>query len=352
VSRREGPPRALGVTALGAAGFVLPAAVLAVAGGVSLFALPRLADDFQAKVVAGALALDFTLVFPALVSIPLVRARRVPWLVVFPAFAVGYAAAMATIPEQHQGSLALMRLLVVPAELLLVGYLVVVARRAYLAARGGDGDFATRFRSAARRALRSRVPADILATEVALLYYALRGRSSPPPARSFSVHREVGYLSVVIGLIMVLLVETVALHVLVGRWSTGGAWILTSLSSYAVLWLVGDYRAIAARPTRLTPTNLQLRVGVRWEAEIPIGQILEVAPLRSRRERPGRDTLVAALLGQPNLRLRLEEPIEVICMYGTLRRVREIWLRVDGAARLVKELRGSLDARGRDPLAG
>jgi hypothetical protein len=246
-----------------------------------------------------------------------------------------------------------MRLLVVPAELLLVGYLVVVARRAYLNALGGDGDFATRFRSAARQALRSRVPADILTTEVALLYYALGGRSSPPsPSRSFSVHREVGYLSVVIGLIMVLLVETVALHVLVGRWSTGGAWILTSLSGYAVLWLVGDYRAIAARPTRLTPTRLQLRVGVRWEAEIPIGQILEVAPLRSRRERPGRDTLVAALLGQPNLRLRLEAPSEVIGMYGTVRRVREVWLRVDGAARLVEELRGSLDARGRDPLAG
>jgi hypothetical protein len=60
---------------------------------------------------------------------------------------------------------------------------------------------------------------------------------------------------------------------------------------------------------------------------------------------PNRDTLVAARLGQPNLRLRFKEPAIVIGLYGTQRIVREIWLRVDGAATLCNELRGRV-ARG------
>jgi hypothetical protein len=98
---------------------------------------------------------------------------------------------------------------------------------------------------------------------------------------------------------------------------------------------------MAARPLRVTATNLSLRVGVRWEADIPRARIARVDLPTPHDEPPKGDTLVAALLGQANIRLKLNGPVEVIGMYGIRRTVQEIWLTVDGAAALCNDLRSS-----------
>ena len=98
---------------------------------------------------------------------------------------------------------------------------------------------------------------------------------------------------------------------------------------------------MAARPLRITATDLSLRVGVRWEADIPRDRIARVELLIPHNESPKSDTLVAALLGQANIRLKLNGPIEVIGMYGIRRTVQEIWLTVDGAAALCNDLQSS-----------
>jgi hypothetical protein len=296
--------------------------------------------------VAAALALDFTISVPALVYFLLVRARRAPWFAIIPTFVVGCALAMAIIPARHPAVLGVPRLGAVPLELTVVGYLVVLTRRALKGVPRGDGDFVTRLRSVARSVLASRIPADILTTEVAILWYAFRWRRPAPQAPgAFTVHREVGYLTILIGLLFLLLVETIALRVLVSHWGPAASWALTGLSLYAVVWLAGDYRAMAERPTRVTATLLSLRVGVRWEAEIPIDQIVQVDPLKPSEKPPGRDTLVAALLGQPKLRLRLVGPVEVTGMYGIRKTVREIWLGVDQAATLCLQIRNAVASR-------
>lgn len=337
-SRSGGGPHALRRTTE-ALHYGVPVLVLAGATALSLVGLPALQDESESRVVAAAVALDFTVAAPGLVFLLLVRTRRVPWTVIVPTFVIGYALAVATIPRRHQDIVETMRLAAIPAELALVAYVVLLTRKALAGARAGSDDAATRFRWTARRVLGSRVPADILTTEIMILYYAFRWRRPPPPgARSFTLHREAGYLSVLIGLGMALLVETVALHLLVRQWSGIAAAILTGLSLYALIWLVGDYRAIAARPIRIEPTHLAIRLGLRWEADIPIDRIAGAEILRSHRAKPARDTLVLALLSQPNLLVRLDAPVEVTGMYGLRRTAGELWLRVDGAEKLCAEL--------------
>jgi hypothetical protein len=322
--------------------YSLPVAVLAAAAVVALCVLPGLAAAAESQVVATALALDFTVVVPGLVYVLLVRARRVPWIVLVPTFAVGYAVAAAALPRTQQTALEALRLLAIPAELAALVYLALLARKTLAGAAAHGGDFATRLRSAARTALAGRVPADILTTEISLIYYAFRWRRPwPPGSGCFTVHREVGYLGVLLGLSVVLLTEAVAVHLLLSRWSSTAAWVLDGLSLYACVWLVGDYRAMAARPLRVSSTHLLVRVGVRWEADIALAAIERVDVPGWNEEPPKRSTLVAALLGQPNLRVRLKEPAEVIGMYGLRRVVREVWLTVDGAKELCLLLGGA-----------
>lgn len=313
--------------------FTVPGVILVVAAVLGLFALPGIAAGTDSLIVASALSLDLTVVVPGLVFVLLVRAKRTPWIVIVPTLAFGYLVASAVIPKQDQAVLEVIRLLVVPGEFCVIVYLLWRARRAFSVTANNDGDFATRFRSAAREVLRSRIPADILTTEISILYYAFRWRRDRKlDPNAFTVHRRVCYFAVVIGLLIVIAVETVSIHVLLSRWSTSVAWIVTCLSIYAGVWLIGDYRAMSARPIRVTATHLLLRVGVRWECDIPIGSIDRVEQIGGLKAGTGSNALKASLLGQPNVRIQLNDPIEVVGMYGIRKRVREIVLTVDGAA--------------------
>lgn len=317
-----------------------PGLVLFAAALLAVFVAPRMAAGAEGLVFATALTLDLTIVAPGLVFALLVRSRRAPWIVIIPTFVVGYAVAFLTIPQPHRAILDLVRLLVIPVELTVIVYLVVLTRRTFARAPRGEGDFATRLRSVSRDVLASRIPADILTTEVSILFYAFRLRPLPPRgAASYTVHQKVGYLPVVMGLTVALLAETTGVHFMVVAWSNLAAWLLTGLSLYGCVWLVGDYRAMSARPIELTATHLRLRVGVRWETDIPLENIEDVALVNpTTSQRPSR-TLALSLLGQPNFCLRLKSPVEVIGMYGLRRCGREIWLTVDGADRLCQALR-------------
>jgi hypothetical protein len=306
-----------------------PVLTLAVTAILAVFALPGVADARAARVFASALVADFTLTVPALVYLLWVRAGRIRVIALVPVFVAGCAAAHLTIPSQHAVALQFAHVLAVSIELCVLGYLVIVARRLIGERLAGEGDFLTRLRTAARLVLGSRIAADILTTEVSVIYYACRLRRASPPAESYTVHREVGYAGIVFALLMVLGIESVGMHMLVSRWSGAFAWILSALSGYAFVWLIGDLRAMGARPIRLTVTHLHLRVGLRWEADVPIQDIIAVEMAGRREKRQDRQSLVAPLLGQPNVQIRLRVPTEVLGMYGMHRTVTRIWLTVD-----------------------
>jgi hypothetical protein len=306
---------------------------VALAGAI---AASRMAEE---RLVAAAVALDLTITAPALVYLLLVRTGRMRWTVLLPMVVIGYALAAATIPQAHQGVLTPFRVLAIPAEIGLVTYLVLAARKAVAGLPGGEADIATRFRLAAERALPSRVAAGVFTTEAMLLYYALRWRRQSRDAGAFTVHREAAWLPLLFALGMALIAETVAVHFLVRQWSPIAAWVLTGLSLYALLWLVGDTRALVSRPIRVTATHLRFRFGMRWEADIPLERIVEVRSLPASDDTTSREQrLTAVLLGEPNLRLRLKEPVEVLGLYGWRKRVVELRLRVDDAASLLAML--------------
>jgi hypothetical protein len=84
-----------------------------------------------------------------------------------------------------------------------------------------------------------------------------------------------------------------------------------------------------------------LRIGLRWEADIPLNQIELVELITASQEVPGRAILIASLLGQPNLRLRIIKPMTIVGMYGIQKTAQEIWLTVDDNRQLIADLEAS-----------
>lgn len=314
----------------------LPIMVLATASLLAMFVLPRV--EGEVGVFSAALTLDFTLVVPALVYIFVIRTGRLPLITLVPVFVAGYAMANLTIPHQHQEALDMIRFLIIPAEAALVTYLVVAARRS-LKSISATSDFVTQFRTVAYDVLKNRIPADIFTTELSIVHHAFR-KSRKEDDEGFTVHRRVGYVAIVVALIIAIAVETLAVHFFVARWSVALAWVLTGISIYSIIWLLGDCRAIMSRLTHFSGDRLLFRFGLRWEADIQLSNINAVEIITSGRYLP----FILALSGNPNIQVLFRDSVEFIGLYGIRKKVTSLALRLDDPIAFRNELQKKIDS--------
>ena len=281
------------------------------------FALVRLVPRPQVEFGA---ALDVAITVPALYLLLIVRAGLQPGISVAPLFLLGLLRATWLAPE-----IAFTRPLVsAAAEIAICALLVVRIRRGLRAA--SDGDLLDRIESSAREIVPSTRAASVLAGELAVFWYAFaswrRAPDVPPGARAFTLHRQSGVATLFGFLAGVSLMEAALVHLLVARWSVTAAWILTAFSTYGAVWLAAVARSFSLRPVLLTNDELIVRAGLLWTVRIPRSQIAV--------ERPSNPSdLRVPLLTDPNVVLRLAEPVIARGLYGMTRKVSTVAIGFD-----------------------
>jgi hypothetical protein len=299
-------------------------ATLAVVQAIEVGTHPRLLAD--------ALTLDLIVTVPLVYWFLAVRRAGLPRLSVLPVFVLSVAGTR-LVPGLEAGRLLHgLEWVAVPAELLL---LTIVARRAVAMSRalraGEGGDALESLRRAAIELVEVERAAEVIAYEAAVLWYAVVGggrHGMPPSADAFGVRRRSGYGPVLVGLFFALVAEAIAVHLLVRRWSVVAAWILTILTAYAALWLIGDFRALGRRSILVTGDELIVRLGLRWTVRVPLDRIRAVRAARGQ-EPPGSDHLRAVILGAERQVVELDSEVVATGLYGIRRRIRSIGLSVD-----------------------
>ena len=212
------------------------------------------------------------------------------------------------------------RLLAVPLELALIWVAVSSVRKALRARQAADA--ASALRDGLTDALGSSVVARAVATELSIFWYALFswGRGAPP---GFTAYKRAGWIAIYIAILLACLAEAIPLHFLFRRWGPLAAALSVTVHVYTALWLIGDLRALVLRPLRIERGLLLLRIGLRWEADVPLEEIVAVErPVKS----PG---LKLGVLGTPNLAIRLRQPMEVQGPFGIRRTSGTLLLQVD-----------------------
>jgi hypothetical protein len=272
------------------------------------------------------------------------------------------------LPADREGPLRAMHLAVAPLELVLMAWLVRRVARARRKARerplgAGHFDVQDTILLATADVVGAGRFAEILADEMSVLYYALArhpgdgatqdapqtpnaevtatdaGTSSAPLFPSLTYHRKTAYGAVVFALILVTLGEIPAMHFLIRLWSDRAAWIFTALGLYAILWVIGDWRACRFRPIRVEDGTLRIRFGLRWRADVPLDSIVRVRPsTAAERATRGAVDLRLALPGGSWTVLELDRPVVAVGMYGRRRTIRSLGLGVDEPARLAAVL--------------
>lgn len=163
--------------------------------------------------------------------------------------------------------------------------------------------------------------------EVFLIYYGVFGsfrRTPPERPHTFSYHRSQD-TTVSLALMLIIALEVVPLHVLVHSWSSVAAWLLTGLSLYTLLWLLGDLQALRLKPITLTPTRLRLYTGLRWQAEVALDNIAAVTTA----EPTAACINFSISRSKPQLYLLLKRPASVFGVFGRRTEVTCIGICVD-----------------------
>ena len=312
------------------AGLVYAAAVLVI--------VPALPEAPDPGLLARALAVDLVVLVPAAWWLLAVRPGRMPGWSLMPMLALSLGGAWLVFPDAHHDALAFAHWLLPLAEGLVL--LVLLARsgpavRAYR--RASDLDVLNRLRVASAAALGPGLAAEALAYEAALLRYALLGARAPEGRATFSSRRASGYGPVLATILLAALVELVGVHFLIRSWGEGWALAHAFLSAYTVLWLAGDFRALGSRPHRLTPGGLLIRCGLRWSADVPLGQIREVYAVPTAPPRaPG--YLAAVPLDRVTHVVETAEPVALRGPYGLRREATRIGFCVDEPERFAERL--------------
>lgn len=279
------------------------------------------------------LPLDFMVGIPLGFYLLVARPRKLTLLSVIPVIWVGYALSVLALGSPDAGILLLLLFALIPVELAIAVRECLKIARAFKAVKAKSPDPMAWFRETMLYLVRKDVAANMTAAELGVWYYALFSwRREPyvlPGERAFSYHNAGGYMSMMLGLALAFPVEIVAVHLLVSQWSVPVAVIITALSAYAAVWLVGDARARAMRPIVVGEGYVRLECGIQMEAAISISDIEAVALADSEIEHIGeQDRLNYGTFYRPDAWLVTKGPVEVRTLLGA-KRVRAIGMGVD-----------------------
>jgi hypothetical protein len=136
-----------------------------------------------------------------------------------------------------------------------------------------------------------------------------------------------GAIFVAIG--MMVIVETLALHLLLMTRHPVGAWLLTVSSLSVLVWLVSDYRAMGDCALRVDTDTLEGRIGRRVALSVPRSQVAAaIRPEWRDVEGLGKGYLNATRPAAPNVLVSFREPT-VVKVLGAGRRFEKLGLRLD-----------------------
>src|SRR5205807_699149 len=156
------------------------------------------------------------------------------------------------------------------------------------------------------------------AAEFALLWYAIFSWGSRARSGGFTAYKRAGWPAIHLAIGICVLAEGLPLHFLLHGTA---ALVSVVLHLYTLLWLLGDLQALRLRPIEVADGVLHLRLGLRWEAEIPRSQIAALDDAHA--------ALRLGVLGTPNLTLRLRAPVLLTGLLGRQRTAQALALQVD-----------------------
>lgn len=311
-----------------------------IALGVPLSLLGILIILMQTSFVTGGGTLSMAITADLLLTVPLVyflliRKTNIPKTTVIPVMVVGVLVGSYFLPVESQAYLNLFKTWALPIiELSILTIVIIKVRGAiktYKVLKGGTPDFYNALKSTCYEILPKKLVMPF-ATEIAVIYYGFINWSKRPlQENEFTYHKESGTPALFGAFIFIIAIETVALHFLIAPSSAILAWMLTILSLYTAIQVLGFARSLSKRPIAINQHSVSLKYGILNEAEILFTDIDSIELSGKSLEK---DVLTKTLsplgeLESHNVVIRLKKENTLVGLYGIKRNFKVLGFYLD-----------------------
>ena len=298
-------------------------------------------------------ALSIGITVDLLITVPviyliLVRKTNIPRATFVPFVIAGMIICSLILPVQNQYYLDLFKTWVFPiievSILLYIIYNLSKAIKQYKLKKNKTIDFYTALKSTCYDILPKGLVIPVV-TEIAVFYYGfIYWKRKKLNENEYSYHKDSGTVTLLIAIILIVAIETLVLHILIEKWSTIAAWILTFLSIYSGIQLFGFLKSMYKRPISIENDKLFIRYGIMNEAIIDIKNIenIEVSTKTIELNKNTRKLSFLGELESHNVIIKLKVESTFTGLYGIKKQYKTLVLYVDKKIEFVNRINNDL----------
>ena len=297
--------------------------------------------------LAMGITFDLILTVP-FVYFMLIRKTSIPKTTVVPFLIFGVVTCSIILPLENQYYLSLFKTWILPVvELSVVGYVVYNIRKAiksFKQKKGFSVDFFTTLKNTCHEILPKNLVTPVV-TEIAVFYYGFfYWKKRKLETNEFSYHKDSGTVALLMAIILVVAIETVALHVLLEKWSYVAAWILTFLSIYSGIQIFGFLKSMFKRPISIENDKLFLRYGIMNESILDLKNIhsVEISSKDIEINEKTRKLSFLGALESHNIIIHLKKESTMTGLYGVKRNFKNLALHVDDKVEFKNQMDNAL----------
>ncbi|WP_428327355.1 hypothetical protein [Mucilaginibacter sp.] len=303
-----------------------------IGGSVLLHIVPANVKD---KVADGLLA-DFVITFPALYYFIILRPSQASvkrlLLIISLCCIIGYL----VLPQHQRQYILQIRKLTVLAELIFIIYSVTKFNKIRLAYNVHQAQWADpiyNLRYAMADVIGESLAVKVIASELAVLRYGLlfwkKEKSALKGSITFSTHKEFNYIAIWCILIVAVMVEVTAFHLLLLRWSSLAANVVTALSLYGIVFFIADLTAIIKRKVLIGNEQIVLRTGLRWSVNTQLDNISAVKKISNDYQSEEEYFKGGIIKNSCNLLITFHQSVQVDKLYGASKAYNTILMHID-----------------------
>ena len=299
------------------------------------------------KLNSSALSIGITfdlLIIAPLVYFLLIRKSKISKKTVYTLFIACTYIATLVLPKENQQLLTFVFHYILPFfELFVLFFLILRIRKAQAVFKQNkkkSQDVFTIIKSTFQELFPRRF-ASFLATEIGTFYYGLFcWRKVSVMQNEYAYHKNTGIIAILYALILMIGVETFALHLLIAQWSIMASWIASFLSVYSALLVFGFIKSIQRRFISIENDVVHLRFGILAETTILLTDIVSIENY-SKDIKVESGTIKMSPLGDlvsHNVLISLNKEYALVGLYGKRKLFNKIVFSVDNNTEFVNFL--------------
>ncbi len=316
---------------------------------VSLIALTVNVENIGASTdVYFGVVLDLVITIPILYTLTIWK-TKIPKITIVYVIILGLLLGSYIIPDEHQLLLSQVKYFLIPLLELSVFALVVYKFTALRSSfkKSNELDFFDKLNIACHDIFPNKI-GNLLATEIAVMYYLFNTSFYKNYSENeFTYHAKSGIRSVLIVLVFLLIIETLALHLLVAHWSDKVAWVLSILGIYAMFQIASILRSMTQRPIFINydSNEVILRYGFVCQTRIALTEIIKVEKYNRRNEKEDGHICLSLfeMFDTNNLTIQLKKENTLHKIYGIRKKYKLISFYVDDKELFLDRLEKLID---------